>query len=633
MVKILNEIMKHMPKDADVSEALFEGANIVLYTKNSNFFLDNGSFVKNAVDDVKKRIEIRCDQNILLPVEQSEKLIKEILPEEAKVDNIIFDPQRSLVFIEAEKPGLAIGKNGDLLKEIRKKTYWVPLVKRTPSIRSPLIENIRAVLYENNDYRKKFLNKAGKRIYDGWTRGKKEQWIRLSFLGSAREVGRSCYLLQTPESRVLLECGLNAAANDENAFPILEAPEFDINALDAVIISHSHIDHVGCLPFLYKMGYKGPVYMTEPVRDVSALLTLDCIVVSQREGKEPIYGSSDVKEMVKHTICLGYEEVTDITPDVRLTFYNAGHTLGSCIVHLHIGNGLHNLVFTGDFNYENSNLLNAAQTRFPRAETVMMEATYGTRKEEIPTRSEAEELLINLVNETINNDKGKVLMPVLGVGRSQEMMVVLERVMREGKIPKVPIYLQGMVWDVTAIHTAYPDFFSAQVKKQIFQNESNPFLSEIFKRVASQKEMKQVIESKEPCIILATSGMLTGGASLLYFKALAENPKNRLILTCYQGPGSLGRRLQDGEKDIGFVEGNKQEMTKVRIDIHVVRGFSGHSSYKQLNAWIRNLNPRPNKIIFVHAEASRALEMASHVYKTQKIETVAPKNLEVIRLR
>jgi len=112
MVKILNEIMKHMPKDADVSEALFEGANIVLYTKNSNFFLDNGSFVKNAVDDVKKRIEIRCDQNILLPVEQSEKLIKEILPEEAKVDNIIFDPQRSLVFIEAEKPGLAIGKNG-----------------------------------------------------------------------------------------------------------------------------------------------------------------------------------------------------------------------------------------------------------------------------------------------------------------------------------------------------------------------------------------------------------------------------------------------------------------------------------------------------------------------------------------
>ncbi len=627
--------MKHMPKDANISEAAFEGANIVLYTKNPSFFLDNKGVIKDAVDDVKKRIELRCDPKIIMEKEDTEKFVKKLMPKEAGVGLITFDQQRSVVIIEATRPGLAIGKSGELLKEIKKETHWTTVIKRTPSIRSPLIENIRAVLYENNDYRKKFLHKIGKRIYDDWQRGKKEEWVRISFLGSSREVGRSCYLLQTPESKIMLDCGLNVAANESQMFPLLEAPEFDLESLDAVILSHSHVDHVGCLPYLYKMGYKGPVYMTMPTRDVSALLTLDCIAVSQKEARGSIYSASDVKEMVKHSVCLDYEEVTDITPDVRLTFYVSGHNLGSSIVHLHIGNGLHNLVFTGDFNYETSNLLGAAQTKFPRVETVIMEATYGTKKEEVQTRKECEDKLIGLVNETINKNKGKVLMPVLGVGRSQEIMVILERVMREGKIPKVPIYLQGMVWDVTAIHTAYPDFFNHSVRREVFQKDNNPFLSDIFKHVTSKKEMDVVINSKEPCIIMATSGMLTGGASVTYFKALSENKKNRLILTSYQGQGSLGRRLQEGERSIAFVEGGskRQEMLKVNIGIDVIHGFSGHSNFKQLSSWVKNLSQRPRKVIVVHAENSRAIEFASHVYKTYKIETVAPKNLDVIRLR
>lgn len=188
-IEITKEILKYIP-EGKVSEVFFEGANIVLYTKKKEFFLDNGGIIKSIVDQIKKRIELRPDPSICMEMEKAEKAIKKLVPEEAKLGNIIFDPQRSIVIIEAEKPGVAIGKDGELLQEIKKKTLWVPIIRRTPTIRSPLIENIREVLYQNNDYRRKFLHKTGERIYNGWLRRqKKEEWIRISYLGSGREVG------------------------------------------------------------------------------------------------------------------------------------------------------------------------------------------------------------------------------------------------------------------------------------------------------------------------------------------------------------------------------------------------------------------------------------------------------------
>ncbi|HHE36551.1 MAG TPA: MBL fold metallo-hydrolase, partial [Candidatus Woesearchaeota archaeon] len=258
MSEIINEILKHLPK-GKINDAVFEGANIVLYTKNKDFFLDDKGIVKEVVNMIKKRIELRPDPGICMEQEKAEKIIKNIITEEAGIEQIIFDPQRSIVIIEVQKPGLAIGKQGENLQKIKKQTLWVPQIRRTPAIRSQLIENIRAVLYQNNDYRRKFLHKTGQRIYNGWLRReKKEEWIRLSFLGGARQVGRSCYFLQTPESRVLLDCGIDVA-NEEEAYPYLEAPEFKIKELDAVIVSHAHLDHSGLVPYLFKFGYRGPV--------------------------------------------------------------------------------------------------------------------------------------------------------------------------------------------------------------------------------------------------------------------------------------------------------------------------------------------------------------------------------------
>ncbi|MEM3374502.1 MAG: beta-CASP ribonuclease aCPSF1 [Candidatus Woesearchaeota archaeon] len=629
MTEILDEILKDIPK-GKISDAVFEGANIVLYTKDKDFFIDNNGIIKDIVNKIKKRVELRPDPAITHDRELAEKEIRSIIPEESGIDQIIFDPQRSIVIIEAEKPGVAIGKDGENLRLIKEKTLWVPIIKRTPAIRSQLIENIRSVLYQNSDYRRKFLNKAGQRIYNGWLRAKKDEWIRITYLGAGRQVGRSSIFLQTPESRILIDCGIDVA-DEENAYPLLEAPEFRIEELDAIIVSHAHIDHSGFVPYLFKFGYKGPVYCTEPTRDIMSLLMLDYVKIARSEGKEPLYTSEEIKEMVKHTITLDYEEVTDITPDVRLTFYNAGHVLGSAMVHLNIGNGLHNFLYSGDMKFGKSIMLSPAATQFTRLETLMIEATYGGKDNIQPSKKEAYEYLKQIITETVKKG-GKILIPVLGLGRAQDIMIMIEELVRNKEIEEIPVYVDGLVWDITAIHTAYPEYLNADIRKQIFHKDNNPFLSKIFKEVGSQKERQQVLEETGSCIILATSGMLIGGPSVEYLKALGDNPNNSLVFSSYQGEGSLGRRIQNGEREIIFKNGQKQEVLQLKLDIHKLE-ISDHSDRKELINFIAKCNPKPKKILINHGESSRCLDLASSIHKMFRIETIAPRNLESVRLK
>ncbi|MEM2138650.1 MAG: beta-CASP ribonuclease aCPSF1 [Candidatus Woesearchaeota archaeon] len=629
MTEIIDEILKDIPK-GKISDAVFEGANIVLYTKDKDFFINNNGIIKEIVNKIKKRVELRPDPAITHDREIAEKEIKKIIPEDSGIAQIIFDPQRSLVTIEVEKPGVAIGKDGENLRIIKEKTLWVPSIKRTPALRSQLIENIRSVLYNNSDYRRKFLNKAGERIYNGWLRAKKDEWIRITYLGAGRQVGRSSIFLQTPESRILIDCGIDVA-DEENAYPLLEAPEFKIEELDAVIVSHSHIDHAGFIPYLFKFGFKGPVYCTEPTRDIMSLLMLDYVKIARGEGKEPLYTSEEIKEMVKHTITLDYEEVTDITPDVRLTFYNAGHVLGSAMVHLNIGNGLHNFLYTGDMKFGKSIMLSPAATQFTRLETLMIESTYGGKDNIQPSKKEAYEYLKQIIIETIQR-KGKILIPVLGLGRAQDIMIMIEELVRNKEIEEIPVFVDGLVWDITAIHTAYPEYLNADIRKQIFHKDNNPFLSKIFKEIGSQKERQQVIEETGSCIILATSGMLVGGPSVEYLKAIGDNPNNSLVFSSYQGEGSLGRRIQNGEREIIFKNGTKQETLQLKLEVHKLE-ISDHSDRKELINFLGRCNPKPKKVLIVHGESSRCLDLASSIHKMFRIESIAPRNLESVRLK
>jgi predicted metal-dependent RNase len=300
------------------------------------------------------------------------------------------------------------------------------------------------------------------------------------------------------------------------------------------------------------------------------------------------------------------------------------------MVHLHIGNGLHNLVYTADLKFGRTALLEPASTQFPRLETLMIESTYG--KERVaPTTQEQDEKLKKLIVDTLKR-KGKVLMPTLGSGRAQEVLVLIEALMREGKIKEVPVYIDGIVWDITAIHTAYPEYLNRNVRKLIFHKDQNPFLAPCFKRIGSQKERMQLIEDKGPCIILATSGMLVGGPSVEYLKHLADNPKNTLVFSCYQAPGCLGRRIAQGEREIFFKRGQGQDVVEIKMEIQKIE-IMGHSTRRELINFVGRCQPRPKKVVINHGENIKCLDLASSLHKTYKIETNAPRNLEAVRIR
>ncbi len=626
MADILKSITDELPKA--ITDAIFEGANIVLYTNEKEFIRTGEEKIRDVVNKVKKRIELRADQKILLAEEETDKTIRALVPEEAEITNIIFDVQRSVVIIEAKKPGMVIGKQGSLLNDIRNATMWTPTVQRSPAIPSKITEKIRSVLYANNNYRRKFLDSIGKKIYTDWNPEKMDMWVRLTYLGSGRQVGRSCLLLHTPKSKVLLDCGINPGiAEGPERFPYLDVAEVgDLNSIDAIVLSHAHTDHAGLIPYLYKMGYRGPCYMTPPTRDIAALLALDFVGVAYKQADSPIYKPEDIKEMVRHSICLNYGEVSDITPDIRITFYNAGHVLGSAVVHINIGNGLHNFVYSADTNYRKTRLLDPAVNFFPRVETITLESTYGSKDDVLPTRKEVEDRFLELVNETIKRG-GKILLPELGLGHAQETVLRVEEAVRTGLLPEIPVYLDGMLRDINAIHTAYPDFLSASVRNQIFQ-DNNPFTSSILKHVGSPAERKEVIEGGS-CIIIATSGMLAGGASVEYFKNLADSPNNLIIFGSYQAPGSLGRTVQEGAT---MVKAN-DETVEVKMQVETMYGLSAHSGRNELLQYVSRMNPKPRRVIINHGEASKCLDLASTLYKLNRVETIVPRNLETVRLK
>ena len=211
-------------------------------------------------------------------------------------------------------------------------------------------------------------------------------------------------------------------------------------------------------------------------------------------------------------------------------------------------------------------------------------------------------------------------------------MLILEDAMKSGKLPDVPIYIDGMIWDINAIHTTYPDYLSRNVRSAIFQDK-NPFISKVFKQVGSAQERKKVI-GEGPCVVLATSGMLVGGASVEYLREFADNAKNSICFVCYQPPNGLGRQLQEGKlKEAKFSVNGRDEFVPIKLEVKTVDGFSGHSYRNQLIAFVANVNPRPKKVLINHGEVSRSLDLASSIHKMQKIETIVPKNLETVRLR
>ncbi len=612
---LLKKILEEIPPDLMLSNIEFEGPEIVLYVKNRQAIVKRLDLVKNIAKKVRKRVVLRVDPDARLPPEQAKEKIMKIVPPDAGVDydSIVFDHTLGEVWIKAEKPGLVIGKGAVIRHLILAETGWRPEVQRVSPLESKTLKVIMTNLLSQSDYRLKFLRYIGERIHRDVIF--KNNYVRITALGGFMEVGRSAILVETRESRVLLDFGVNVgAANDPNrTYPFIDIEQLRLAELDAVIISHAHLDHVGLVPLLYKYGYRGPVYVTKPTRELMAIMVKDFIDVIQREGKHLPYGEKDLMTTIIHTIPLEYNEVTDVAPDIKVTMYNAGHILGSAIIHLHIGMGLHNIVYTGDFKYASTRLLDKANDKFPRVETLIMESTYGATRQQ--NRREAEAELINIVKRTIERN-GIVLIPVFAVGRGQEIMLVLQDAIKAGLIPEVDVFIEGLINEVTAIHTQYPEYLNKNIKEMIYRGE-NPFVADYFHIIEGATARPDIVETR-PSIIIATSGMLTGGPAVEYLKLIASDPRNSLVFVGYQAEGTLGRRIKDGMRELQVVVDNRVEIVKINLEVYSIEGFSGHSDQAELLRYVRNIYPKPKNIVLNHGEPSAIMTLAKLVNRIIK---------------
>jgi KH/beta-lactamase-domain protein len=650
-------ILQSIPAEAQISLVRFEGPNIALYTKNAKFALTELTYYLSSLSKtLKKRFIIRTDPSVRLPEEQTRQTVVKLLPKDVTVSAVFCDDATGEVVLEVSKPE-SIDPN--MIVQIAQSTGWIAHTRRSPHIPSSSINVIHYNLKESARERTDFLQKLGKRIFRGslvvgnesngngsaynhhvvaaepgsgkphhWSSNKEE--VMLFCLGGVKQVGRSCFIVVTPESKVMLDCGINPGElSGLDAYPRLDWFNFDLDDLDAVVISHAHIDHQGFLPTLFKYGYKGPVYCTEPTLPLMTLLQNDSVKIAKANGTYIPYETRDVNDVIKRTITLPYGKPTDISPDITITLNNAGHIMGSATVHLNIS-GAHNILYSGDYKFARTQLLDSAVAMYPRVETLITESTYGNSTDIMPDQQFVYRTFAESINKTLS-EGGKVLIPVPAVGRAQEIMLVMAKEMHDGRLVESPIYIEGMISEASAIHMSYAHYLGSEVRKSVSQGV-NPFLSEYFTVISGGKR-EDVLADENPAIVMATSGMLEGGPSVEYFKELAPNPKNKIMFVSYQINGTLGRRVLDGTmSQVSMMDkSGKVKVVPVRCQTQKIDGFSGHSDFNQILGFVSKVKPK--RVLVNHGERTKSENTASAIYSRLKIRSSVPDNREIVRLR
>ena len=629
---IMATILQSIPKEANVTKIEYEGPRIALYTNSPRYLMENNEAISNLVNVIKKRIVVRTDESIRKPEDDARKILTECIPKEANFQGAFFDTSIGEVSIEAKRPWLLQRDAKEFNHaEITEKIGWKLRIRKATTIPSRTIQTINSNLKMSAADRSKQLKQIGDEIFRPRLAQKSE--VSLLTLGGFGQVGRSCMLLATPESKILIDCGINPGAKHPmDAFPRLDWANVTLDELDAIVIGHAHLDHTGFLPALCKFGYKGPIYCTEPTLPMMNLIQLDAIKVAAAQGRTPMYSERDVKQIMKQAITLPYGTVTDISPDIKLVLANAGHILGSALCHFHIGNGDHNFVYSGDIKFGKSILFEAASWNFPRVETLLIESTYGAKEDIQPSRQEVESAFINAVNNTLA-DGGKVLIPIPAVGRAQEIMMVIDHYMKSGEMIEAPVFTEGMISEASAIHEAYPEYLARELKQKILETDDNPFDSEYFTNIEHADAREEPMRDDSPCIILATSGMLEGGPVLEYFKHVAPDKKNKVLFVSYQVNGTLGRRVLDGSKQVSMLgKEGKVEVVTINCGVEKLDGFSGHSDYNQLMSFVQRLRPKLRRVLVNHGERKKSENLATNIRRMYRIPSHYPQIQEAIKL-
>ena len=629
---VMATILQSIPNDAKVTKIDYEGPRIALYTTSPRYLMEHNEIISNLVNVIKKRIVVRTDESIRKLEEEARQILVQNIPKDAQLQGTFFDTATGEVSVEVKRPWL-LQKNSDVFNhaDLTEKIGWKLRILKATTNPSNTIQTINYNLKISSADRSKQLKLVGEKIFRSRLVQRSE--VSLLTLGGFGQVGRSCMLLTTPDSKILVDCGVNPGArNPMESFPRLDWANITLDDLDAVVIGHAHLDHTGFLPVLCKYGYKGPIYCTEPTLPMMNLIQLDAIKVVAAQGRTPIYSDRDVKQIMKQTITIPYGTVTDISPDIKLVFANAGHILGSALCHFHIGNGDHNFVYSGDIKFGKSILFESASWNFPRVETLLIESTYGAKEDIQPTRQEVESAFINSVNNTLT-DGGKVLIPIPAVGRAQEIMMVIDHYMKAGQMVESPVFMEGMISEASAIHEAHPEYLARELRQKILETDDNPFDSEYFTNVEHPDAREEPLREGSPCIIIATSGMLEGGPVLEYFKNIVPDKKNKLLFVSYQVNGTLGRRVLDGAKQVSMLgRDGKVEVVTINCGIERLDGFSGHSDYNQLISFVHRLRPKLRRVLVNHGERRKSENLSMSIRRMFRIPTHYPQIQEAIKL-
>lgn len=465
--------------------------------------------------------------------------------------------------------------------------------------------------------------------------------MRLQFLGAARQVTGSRYLLEAAGQRVMIDCGLfqERAFVDRN----WEMPLADPGQVDTLLLTHAHLDHTGLVPRLVAGGFKGPIITTEPSVDLAEIIMLDSARIQQedaaykrrrhrREGRrgkhpeKPLYGVDDARRATRLLRGTPYGKPVDLGKGLRVTFHDAGHILGSAILDLEVeedGKRRH-VVFSGDVGQWGKALI-GDPTLIPHADYVVMESTYGDRNH--AEHGDVATQLEKVVNETVRRG-GTVVIPTFAVERAQELIYHFGRLVREERIPRLPIFLNSpMAVDVTDLFRRYRHYLDAETRR-LFDDGEPPLKFPGLRFTRTARKSKQIANVRGPKIIMATSGMCTAGRIKHHLRRHLGDPKSTILFVGYQSHGTLGRIIQSGRSPVR-IHGKSYD---VRARIDRIDGFSAHGDRDDLLRWLRGFREPPEQVFLTHGEEHAALSLAKAIDRRLAGKVIVPEYRQVVDL-
>ncbi len=446
--------------------------------------------------------------------------------------------------------------------------------------------------------------------------------MKITFHGAARTVTGSQHLIEVNGKRILLDCGLYQGKRDEARTRNRTLP-FDPASLDAVVLSHAHIDHSGNIPNLVKNGFDGDIFCTAATRDLCAAMLRDSGHIQERDAEyvskkrkrrgdppvEPIYTEEDALRSLDYLLGIRYERPRELVSGVYVTLYDAGHMLGSAIIALdiedHEARRDLRLVFSGDIGPRGTPILRDP-VYLKEADVLIMESTYGGRHH--PPIEESTRELEKIILRTYRRG-GKVIIPAFAVGRTQQIVYALNQLIHARDIPPLPVFVDSpLAVNVTDIFRLHPEAFDEEAMRYMAYEDPD---GDLF-GFSSLRYIRQVSESKElnflrePCVIISASGMIEHGRILHHVKNNIEDKRNTILIVGWQAPDTLGRYLVEGKSPVRIFG----EEYKVKAEIEVLNGFSGHADHDGLLEWAGHFNRRPEHVFLVHGEPEAAADLA-----------------------